>query len=183
MPTARSPEPPRTEEPPLDGVDLADGRGEELRVVDLVVAGANLANLRAARSRGERLVVRRSRLTGATFAEGRLADVTFAECGMDLVSFASCGLERVTFEDCVLTGADLQEARMRDVRLHRCDLTDADLRGARLTTCELRGCTLDGLRGAEALRGAAMEWSDVVAGAGTWAAALGIEILDGDPQR
>ena len=50
-----------------------------------------------------------------------------------------------------------------------CDLTEADLSGARLAHCELRGCTLDGLRGAASLRGAAMPWADIVAAAGTFA--------------
>jgi hypothetical protein len=36
------------------------------------------------------------------------------------------------------------------------------------------------MQGVESLRGAAMEWSDIVGMAGVWAAALGIEVLDGD---
>jgi hypothetical protein len=44
--------------------------------------------------------------------------------------------------------------------------------------CELRACTLDDLRGAEALRGTAMRWEDIVAAAGTFADALGIRVLD-----
>ncbi len=39
---------------------------------------------------------------------------------------------------------------------------------------------LDGIEGVESLRGAAMEWPDVVAAAGTFATALGIGILDAD---
>src|SRR4051794_38452715 len=117
---ARSPEPPRVPEgePVVAGLDLEGAATDGLRVVDLELEGANLANVAAPRSLAERIVVRRSRLTGATLAEGRLADVTFSDCALDLASFASCGLERVTFDGCVLTGADLQEARMRDVRFH-----------------------------------------------------------------
>ena len=64
------------------------------------------------------------------------------------------------------------------VRFVDCDLTEADLSGARLAHCELRGCTLDGLRGAESLRGAAMPWADIVAAAGTFADAVGVRVLD-----
>jgi hypothetical protein len=38
----------------------------------------------------------------------------------------------------------------------------------------------DGLQGVDSLRGIAMEWADILDGAGVWAAALGIEILDPD---
>lgn len=164
----------------LTGLDLSETRTDGLRVVDLEVEGANLANVQAPRCTGERLTVRRSRLTGATFAEGRLADVTFAECGMDLVSFGACGLERVTFEDCSLAQADLTDARMRDVRFVGCDLRGADLTGLRLFGCELRACKLDGLRGAASLRGAAIDGATVVAHADLWLAALGIEVLGGE---
>ena len=107
-----------------------------------------------------------------------LREVVVRDSRADLASFAEAGLERVTFEDCVLTQADFLDARLRNVRFLRCDLTQADLRGARMTDCELRGCTLDGLEGIEALRGAAMPWADIVGTAGAFAAALGIRVLD-----
>ena len=50
----------------------------------------------------------------------------------------------------------------------------------RIDRCELAGCTLDGLAGAERLRGAAMPWADVVGNAALLAAALGIRVLDDD---
>jgi uncharacterized protein YjbI with pentapeptide repeats len=59
-----------------------------------------------------------------------------------------------------------------------CDLSGADLGGARLRRCELRGCTIDGIRGIESLRGVGMRWDDVVAAAGTFAAALGVKELE-----
>ena len=108
----------------------------------------------------------------------RLVDVTFRACRIDLASFGGSGLQRVTFEDCVLAQTDFLEARLEKVRFERCDLTRADFREARLRDCVLRGCTIEQLEGVTALRGASMDWSDIVAGAGTWAAALGIDVLD-----
>jgi hypothetical protein len=64
------------------------------------------------------------------------------------------------------------------VRFVGCDLSRLDLRGARLRQCERAGCTIVGLEGVDRLRGAAMPWADIVAAAGIWAAALGIEDLD-----
>jgi uncharacterized protein YjbI with pentapeptide repeats len=66
------------------------------------------------------------------------------------------------------------------VRFDDCDLSEIDLTGAAFADCEMRGCTLDGLRGADRLRGVAMAWEDIVASAGTFAAALGVRALDDD---
>ncbi len=80
----------------------------------------------------------------------------------------------------MLTGTDFLEAKLDSVRFHRCDLTQADLRGARLSGCELRRCNLAELEGVDHLRGAAMEWPDIVEMAGVWANALGIGVLEDD---
>jgi uncharacterized protein YjbI with pentapeptide repeats len=103
-----------------------------------------------------------------------------SDCRVDLASFADAGLEQVVFERCLLAQADFQDARLRCVRFADCDLSEVDLSGARFDRCELRGCTLDGIRGAERLRGVAMPWEDIVASAGTFAAALGVSVVDDD---
>jgi uncharacterized protein YjbI with pentapeptide repeats len=173
------PSPPREPVERLVGAELTDDR-PQLALTDVELDRANLANLRARGVHATRVVIRASRLTGAGLTEGRLSDVVVTGCSADLAAFSFSGLERVTFEDCVLTNASFLEARLYAVRFHRCRLDGADFRGARMTSCELRGCTLDGLQGIEHLRGAAMEWPDIVAAAGTLAAALGISVLDPD---
>jgi uncharacterized protein YjbI with pentapeptide repeats len=117
-------------------------------------------------------------MTGIVVAEAALRDVTLRDCRIDLASFGRSRLERVTFEDCLLQQTDFLEARLDGVRFHRCDLTRADFRGAHLTRCEFRRSNLARLEGVERLRGAAMEWPDIVEMAGEFAAALGIAVLD-----
>src|SRR3954468_7030010 len=160
------------------GADLSGQRAESLSLTDVEFTRCNLANLQVPRARMSRVAIADSRLTGATLTESHLRDVTIRGCRADLSSFGFSRLERVTFEDCVLTGADFLEARLDSVRFHGCDLTEADIRGARLNACELRGCRLERLEGVASLRGAALEWPAIVELAGTWAAALGIELLD-----
>ena len=176
---AREPDPPR---PPAEHrVDLElTGEHPQLSLADVIIDRGNLANLRAVGVRATRVVVKASRLTGAALNEGRLTDVVFSGCSADLASLSFSGLERVTFEDCVLTNAAFLEARLYAVRFHRCRLDGADFRAARMTGCQLRGCSLDGIEGVEGLRGSAMEWPDIVSAAGTFAAALGIGVLDDD---
>lgn len=164
----------------LDRVDLSGARLERLRLVDCAIAAGNLANVAGRGAELTRVELSGSRLTGLSLTEAVLSDVTVRDCRVDLASFAGSGLRRVTFEECLMTGADFAEARLESVRFHGCGLGEADFRGARLTRCELRRCELGGLHGAQSLRGAALPWPEIVANAGTWAAALGIELLDGE---
>jgi uncharacterized protein YjbI with pentapeptide repeats len=162
----------------LAHVDLSGSRLEHLRITDGQLDECNLANVHGRSASIKRVAIDGSRLTGIDLAEGALMDVTLRGCRIDLASFAFVRLERVTFEDCLLAQTDFLEARLKAVRFHSCDLTRADFRGARLQRCEFRRSDLTELQGVESLRGAAMEWPDILGIAGALAATLGIEVLD-----
>ncbi|MEA2295888.1 MAG: hypothetical protein QOE86_3527 [Solirubrobacteraceae bacterium] len=165
----------------LERVDLTGAKLPNLAVRDSELRECALANadLRGASLR--RTHVRGGRLTGLIWTEGEAADVVLEDCRADLAALAGTRLERVRFTRCNLAQADFEGARMKTVVFEDCDLRDADLSGARFEQVELRGCRLEGLRGAAALRGVAMPWSDVLDAAGLFAAACGVKVLaDGE---
>ncbi|HTA14908.1 MAG TPA: pentapeptide repeat-containing protein [Solirubrobacteraceae bacterium] len=164
----------------LVGVDLSGSHLEHLRILHAALNDCDLANLNARGAQLKSVTIEGSRLTGIDLSEGVLTDVVLRGCRVDLASFGFCRLERVTFEDCVLVQSDFLEAALDSVRFHGCNLMRADVRGARLKRCELRRCDLTELQGVESLRGAALEWGDIVEMAGVWAAALGIGVLDSE---
>jgi uncharacterized protein YjbI with pentapeptide repeats len=164
----------------LAAVDLTGARLRGLRLVDVAIEGGNLANTAAPELDLRRVAITGARLTGAQWTGGTIADTAFCDCRVDLATFAGTTFERVTFDGCLLAQADFRDALLRSVRFDHCDLTEVDLAGVRLDRCELRGCALDGLAGAERLRGAAMPWTDVVANAALFAGALGVRVLDED---
>ena len=153
---------------------------ESLDLVDERLARPDLANVVAHRGSLVRVDVEDGRLTGFGVPEGFLLDVTFRGCRMDLAAFPLARLRRVGFEDCRLEEADFREAELTEVRFERCDLSRADFTNARCTGTKIRRCVVEGLGGAASLKGVAMTWEDVVAGAGLWAAALGITLVDDD---
>ena len=168
----------------LRGTRLAGAGLEGLELTDVELRGCDLANLRAGPQGGWiRLGASNCRMTGLTFTDGVLRDVALHGCRVDLASFGGARLLRVTFEDCDLSQTDFLEAELDGVRFSGCEMAGTDLRGAKLHRCELRGNRMEGLRGVERLRGAAMPWVDIVGAAGLWAQALGISVLDedGDP--
>jgi uncharacterized protein YjbI with pentapeptide repeats len=160
-------------EPDLTGAKLVEGR-----LADVVFDGGSLANATANRTEVRRVVFASCRATGASFAEARLTDVLFDSCRLDLASFRFARLERVAFRDCRLEEADFYGAGLVSVLFERSPLVAATFTEATLERVELRGCELTGLHGAERMRGARMPWPDVVGAAETFAAAIGIEIVD-----
>jgi uncharacterized protein YjbI with pentapeptide repeats len=180
----RAPLPPRDDEETtrLVDADMAGARDRGWQLADAVVERGNFANLAAPELTLSRVVFSGARLTGAEWTRGRLTDVVFRDCRIDLATFAGTTFDRVVFESCRLGQAEFREALLRSIRFEHCDLTEADLSGVRIDGCELRSCTLDGLVGAERLRGAAMPWGDIVGHAGLLASTLGIRLL-GDDER
>ncbi len=163
---------------PPDLADDAEPLAELEDVADGIATDLDWANHAARGLVLRRVEVRRCRLTGAELAEARISDVTFADCRLDLVGLRMAKLERVVFRDCRMAECDVYGATLTDVLFERCELRDATFTEARLRRVELRGCDLVGLRGAQALRGARMPWSDVLENAPLFATALGVEIVD-----
>jgi uncharacterized protein YjbI with pentapeptide repeats len=162
----------------LRKVDLSGSRLDHLSLIDGTLEGCSLANVQSPSAELARVAITACRLTGMALPQAKLRDVTIRDSRVDLASFGVAQLTRVTFEDCLLAQTDFLDAQLEDVRFHGCDLTGADFRGARLRRCEFRRSDLTDLQGVESLRGAALEWSEIVALAGVWATALGIETLD-----
>ncbi len=163
----------------LRATRLAGAELDGLELTDVELHGCDLANLRTGPHGGWiRVRATNCRMTGLTFNDGVLRDVSLHGCRIDLASFGGTRLQRVIFDDCDLSQTDFLEAELDGVRFTGCDMTATDLRAAKLHRCELRSNRLEELRGVERLRGAAMPWVDIVAGAGLWAQALGISALD-----
>ncbi len=159
-------------------LDLTGASLPRLHLLDCELAGGSLANARLAEASARRVLVRRVRLTGLQWTGGTLEDVRFDGCRIDLATFAGCRLRRVSFEDCLLAGGDLQDVVADEVRFDGCDLREVDLSGARFRASAMTRTQLDGARALDRLAGVAMSWSDVVASAGTFAAALGVRVLE-----
>jgi uncharacterized protein YjbI with pentapeptide repeats len=169
---------PPVEPYPPDPPDDQAAPDLEENLVDTVVANADWANRRVLRVSALRTELRGVRLTGADLAESSFRDVRFVECRLDLVTARLASFERVVFSDCRMEECDLYGSRLQDVLFERCVLREATISGVTGERVELRGCDLTGLRGAEALRGMRMPWSDILANAPLFASVAGVEIVD-----
>jgi uncharacterized protein YjbI with pentapeptide repeats len=162
----------------FEGADLAGAELPILSLVDCALEGCELSNLVARDASLRRVLFAGGRLTGMQVIDGELEDVSFGGCRADLASFYGAQLDRVEFEGCVLRDADFRGAKLTQVAFVNCDLATADFNGTRFEKCEMRGTSLEDVAGIERLDGVAMPWSDIVANAGAFAAALGLRMLD-----
>jgi uncharacterized protein YjbI with pentapeptide repeats len=120
------------------------------------------------------LALAEARANGVTFHTTRLVNVDVSASQLD-----DLRLTQRALKGCNLANTQAQRAAATRVTVETSRLTGIDLREATLRDVTFRDCRSDltGLEGIESLRGAAMEWSDIIEMTGALAAALGIEIL------
>lgn len=123
----------------------------DVRLVDCELSGAILTE-----SLWQRVELRNCRMSGLVASQSRLRDVRCIEGKLDGGNFRISRLERVTFDGCAMPDADLYEATLSHVLFDQCDLRRAQFAAIKGDDLRLRGSNLEGLRGATALRGAAV---------------------------
>jgi uncharacterized protein YjbI with pentapeptide repeats len=158
---------------------------DRLRLVDSAVSRCDLSGAVLLDAQFRRVVFDDCRLSGVVMPGARWTDVRFVRCKMESADLRMVVGERVQFEDCVLRGADLTDARLVSSSLEECDLRDADVTRAGLRGVRLHRSQLDGLKGAEHLRGVVIDETQVLPLALALVTAMGITIdvdddVDGD---
>jgi uncharacterized protein YjbI with pentapeptide repeats len=163
----------------LHGVVLRSAEAPKAELRDVLVRDCDLSNIAARAGSIRRVEVRGSRLVGFSIRDPDVRELTVLDSSLALASFAFGHLRNVLFERVDLTEASFMQARLEGVEFVDCRLAGTDFRGVDVKGCAIRGTALDGVLGIDSLRGVSMPWSDVVASAGAFAGALGIEVEAG----
>jgi uncharacterized protein YjbI with pentapeptide repeats len=164
----------------VSNVDFGDVRLLQLHATDVALSNCNFANMTSSGSSLGRVTFSQSKFTGMQLTKARLTDVEFDDCRLDLTTFDGNQLKAVTFQNCLLRDADFSNTLLERVLFINCDLSGATFARMRITDSEMRDCKLKGLHGLDALRGIAMEWSDILENADLFVAELGIKVA---PER
>lgn len=144
-PVPEEPKSPKEPRPPADGVEFdveaLDPEYPDIEDVTLVdvevdLPAARTCSLRRVRMTGGRLVITRDQPLD-------LCDVTLV--AVDLAGVRIEGVTRAHLIRCRLTGADLAEATIRDVRFEDCAVDLAGARAARLERVVIADGRVDGL--------------------------------------
>lgn len=164
------------EESELLGVRLEAGRAPGLVLSDVILRDCDLSNVEARQGWLRRTEIHRSRLVGFALDEGRLQDLRVIDSSLSLASFAHSSLQRIVFERVDFREASFIGATLKQVVFADCDLASVDFRDCKVSDCAIRGSSLNEVLGIEYLRGCRMPWADVMASAGGFAQALGIQV-------
>jgi uncharacterized protein YjbI with pentapeptide repeats len=151
---------------------------DQLRMVDVVVDDCELSGVTLSAGRWERVELTRCRMSGLVAPGLRATHVSLVDCKLDGAWLRGASLDRCEFVDCDLGAADLYGARFSRCRLLRCRLDGAELSSATFDEVALHGSSIDGIRGADALRGIIIGSDQVVPLAVSIFGPLGITIDD-----
>ena len=127
----------------------------------------------------KRVEFRECRMSGLGLAEASLRDVRFVGCKLDDANFRRVRADWIEFDDCLMRAAELTNATLANAEFRGCDLTGADVTSSDLRGASLRGSQLDGLKGAQHLRGVTIDLTQVLDLSAGLFHALDITVDDG----
>ena len=162
----------------LAGLRLTGRRIDHLRMVDVLVEDCELSAVTIPAAHLTRVEFRRCRLSGLSAPNLKARHVRFTDCRADGTSFRMSSWEVAELSSVDLRDADFHASGLAGVRLLDCDLTRADVSKASLAGAALHGSKLEGLRGADALRGAVIAGDQVMALTVPLLLAMGIVVDD-----
>jgi hypothetical protein len=165
----------------LAGLRLTGCRFVRLRLVDVVLEDCDLAAATIAEASLVRVEFRRCRMSWLVGAGLRAKDVRISDAKMDEANLRRSQWERLTVEGSDLRGGDFYDAQLPAARLLGCDLMGAEFGKANLTGALLHGSGLEGVRGADALRGVVIGSDQMLPLTTSLLVALGIVVDDDHP--
>lgn len=162
----------------LHGLAFTGLTFENLSMVDVIVEDSEYSGVTFDETSFLRSQFRTSRLSGLNAPSLRARDVTFVGCKLNGANFRMSSWERCMFLDCDLQDAEFTSATFSTTQFRNCRMERAEFLHARVESLSLHGSVLDGISGAESLRGAVIGSDQVLVLAGAVFTALGIEIND-----
>ncbi|WP_181833677.1 pentapeptide repeat-containing protein [Acidipropionibacterium virtanenii] len=163
----------------LEGVDLSAVGARSMSTqqcswdhsqwADVALDSCDLAASSWRDSGWQRTQMSECRLTGAVLSGCSLEDVWLRGCLLDMAQFRFASLRRVRFSGCRMSGVDFTSAHLEEVVLTDCRLDRAEFHQVRITGRRssrgsrpgpgliIEGGSMDGLAGADQLRGAAVD--------------------------
>ena len=164
----------------LANVRLTGRRLNQVRLVDVLFEDCELSGVTMTEAHFTRVEFRRCRLSGLVASALKARHVRFVDCKADGATFRMTAWDHVEFSAVDLRDADFHAARLTGARFVDCDLTRADFAKASMAGTGLHGSVLEGVKGADGLRGVVLGSDQVLSLAFSVFAALGISV-DDDP--
>ncbi|MDH2444976.1 pentapeptide repeat-containing protein [Amnibacterium sp. CER49] len=158
------------------GLDADGAALDGARILGTRLERIAAARLRAARSTWRDVELAGSRMGAAELFDADWTRVDVSGCRIDYLNLSGATLQDVRFTDCVLGDLDLRASTITRLALPGCRIGTLSIAGATLTDADLRGAELEGVDGAEHLRGAIVDGAQLDRLAPLLAAAIGLVV-------
>lgn len=146
------------------------------QVSHLRAADCDLSGVATTGGMLRRIALTGTRLRDCTFAGGLVQDATLDGCTGEGLSLRFSTLQRVVVTGSTLPRLDLYGATVDRVVFRDCDLTDAVFDGMTVQQLRLQRCTFTGITGAMSLRGAEIDFDDLLTLAPSLAKEFGLTL-------
>lgn len=133
-----------------------------LQLRDVVIEHSDLSGAILEQATLTRVRVNECRLSGVELARSSFRDVLVVGSRLDQANLRMCHFERVTFDGVDLQAADFTGTTFAKCRLFDCNLTGADFSKVKAEGARLHGSVLEGIKGADSLRGVVIDSTQMV---------------------
>ncbi|WP_194818698.1 pentapeptide repeat-containing protein [Nocardia sp. XZ_19_385] len=149
------------------------------RFADVWMRGVRLVGTNLGQSDWQDAELVDSAWSGVEIVSAGLRRIRFEGCKFESVNFRNSNLREVEFVDCVLRDVDFAEAALRQITFPGSTLMRIALDRARLQDVDLRGArSIDIASGLDALRGATINYGQLMDLAPAFAQAAGIIVRE-----
>jgi uncharacterized protein YjbI with pentapeptide repeats len=144
--------------------------------VDCVITDCDLSGAVLADCRFVRVEFQHCRLSGVQAQGSRFSDVAMIDCKIDGGNFRMTSWERGELQDSNLVDSDFYGARLPGSRIQGCDLSNVEFSKCDLAGSRLQRSRLEGIRGADFLRGVTISSDQIIPAALALFAAIDISV-------
>ena len=166
------------EESRICKTNFSDVHIEKFGSKDCIFKDCNFTASNFADSGWDSIEIINTRCSGTQMQNSVLRNVLFKSCKIELVNFRFSKLENVIFKDCVINDADFYNATLKNIEFINCDIEKIAFFGAKLKSADLTTSRIISVNGVDGLKGATINYEQLITLAPYFAQAIGIVIKD-----
>lgn len=162
----------------LHKIDFSRTVIEKFDTKDCVLKDCNLTASSMADSSWHAVEIIGARCSGLQLQNSVFRNVVFKSCKLELVNFRFSKLENVIFEDCLIDDIDFYNATLKNVNFVSSDIENIAFSGAKLKSVDLTESRIISVKGVNSLKGATINYEQLIILAPYFAQAIGIIVKD-----
>ncbi len=143
---------------------------------DVIVKSSNFSACKLSDNKITRVKFDGCRMQGIDFNSSELLDVEFINCNLDLSNFRMTQLRSVRFDNCSMIESEFTAGDLKGVIVKDCVLEKVDFVDIKINNVDLSGSQLIDVSGIKGLKGATIDYTQLISLAPELAQSIGLKI-------